>query len=407
VMWVCPTKKWKLLIEGAKFGDAHGFSAIWMPERHFHEFGGIYPNPSITGAAIATITKNIHIRSGSCVIPLHNPIRVAEEWAVVDNLSQGRVGLSFASGWVVNDFLAFAPEAYENRHQMLYNGIEQVKMLWEGKAITLSNPIGQDASVQIFPKPVQQQLPVWITAADNPETFRSAGKAGANLLTHLLGQTIEELKEKIKLYRLERKHAGHTGDGIVTLMIHTFIGKDGLLVKESVKAPFKNYLRNATGLIRGLAKSMGQDVNATTFSDEDMEALLDHAFNRYYDTAALFGTPGSCLDMVNKLSHAGVDELGCLVDFGMDIPATLNGLEQLNASPNYPFTVHAFCIKNDVGRRCIRQWFTVAHQTDGGWGAISGNFAATVAQPAGCSCAQYVWAYRNNGLVNYCQGNIG
>jgi natural product biosynthesis luciferase-like monooxygenase protein len=323
--------KYKLLIEGAKFGDAHGFSAIWMPERHFHEFGGIYPNPSITGAAIATITKNIHIRSGSCVIPLHNPIRVAEEWAVVDNLSQGRVGLSFASGWVVNDFLAFAPEAYENRHQMLYNGIEQVKMLWEGKAITLSNPIGQDASVQVFPKPVQQQLPVWITAADNPETFRSAGKAGANLLTHLLGQTIEELKEKIKLYRLERKHAGHTGDGIVTLMIHTFIGKDGLLVKESVKAPFKNYLRNATGLIRGLAKSMGQDVNATTFSDEDMEALLDHAFNRYYDTAALFGTPGSCLDMVNKLSHAGVDELGCLVDFGMDIPATLNGLEQLNA----------------------------------------------------------------------------
>jgi natural product biosynthesis luciferase-like monooxygenase protein len=322
--------KYKLLIEGAKFGDTHGFSAIWTPERHFHEFGGVYPNPAITGAAIATITKNIHIRSGSCVLPLHNPIRVAEEWSVVDNLSNGRVGLSFASGWVMNDFLAFAPNRFDNRQETMYNGIEQVRSLWEGNPIKLSNPNGADANVEIFPKPIQKKLPVWVTAADNPETFRTAGKMGANLLTHLLGQTIEELKEKIKIYRVAYNEAGYEGDGHVTLMIHTFIDEDAKTVKEKVKGPFTNYLRNASGLVRTLAKSMGQDVNAETFSEEDMEALLAHAFNRYYDTAALFGTPDSCLDMVNKLSHAGVDELGCLVDFGLDVSTTLNGFQQLN-----------------------------------------------------------------------------
>ena len=75
---VADQNKYQLLIEGAKYADQHGFSAVWTPERHFHEFGGIYPNPAVTGAAIATITENIHIRSGSCVLPLHNPIRVAE-----------------------------------------------------------------------------------------------------------------------------------------------------------------------------------------------------------------------------------------------------------------------------------------------------------------------------------------
>jgi len=322
--------KYKLLIEGAKFADTHGFSAVWTPERHFHEFGGVYPNPAVTGAAIATITKNIHIRSGSCVLPLHNPIRVAEEWAVVDNLSQGRVGLSFASGWVMNDFLAFAPDGYHKRQETLYKGIEQVRDLWEGKSISLPNPAGEDGVVEIFPKPLQAKLPVWVTAADNPETFRTAGSMGANLLTHLLGQTVEELSEKIKIYKAARKEAGHEGDGFVTLMIHTFIDEDLAAVKEKVRKPFTNYLRNASGLVRTLAKSMGQDMNADTFTAADMEVLLDHAFNRYFDTAALFGTPESCLDMVNTLSHAGVDELGCLVDFGLDTETTLSGFQQLN-----------------------------------------------------------------------------
>ena len=101
--------KYQLLIEGAKFADRHGFVAVWTPERHFHAFGGLFPNPSITSAAIATITEQIQIRAGSVVIPIHDPIRVAEDWAVIDNLSNGRAGISFASGWNARDFV-FAPE---------------------------------------------------------------------------------------------------------------------------------------------------------------------------------------------------------------------------------------------------------------------------------------------------------
>src|SRR5918912_1452433 len=81
--------KYKLVLEGAKFADQHGFSSVWVPERHFTELGCLYPNPALLHAALARETRNIGLRAGSVVMPLHNPIRVAEEWSVVDNLSGG------------------------------------------------------------------------------------------------------------------------------------------------------------------------------------------------------------------------------------------------------------------------------------------------------------------------------
>src|SRR5262249_33140876 len=87
--------KFDLFRRSTRFADERGFQAVWIPERHFHAFGGIFPNPSLAGAVLAGTTRRIRIRAGSVVMPLHHPIRVAEEWAVVDNLSGGRVDVSF------------------------------------------------------------------------------------------------------------------------------------------------------------------------------------------------------------------------------------------------------------------------------------------------------------------------
>src|SRR5207248_8926905 len=103
--------RYRLLLEGARFADANNFTAVWTPERHFHPFGGLYPNPSVTSAAIAAVTERVKIRAGSVVAPLHHPLRIAEEWSVVDNLSHGRAGVSFASGWHASDF-ALKPDSY-------------------------------------------------------------------------------------------------------------------------------------------------------------------------------------------------------------------------------------------------------------------------------------------------------
>jgi natural product biosynthesis luciferase-like monooxygenase protein len=332
--------KYRLLIEGARYADRHGFSAVWTPERHFHAFGGLYPNPAVTSAAIAAITQHVRIRSGSVVLPLHHPARVAEEWAVVDNLSNGRVGVSFASGWQPNDFV-LKPENFKNNKQVLVDGIDTVRRLWRGESVAFPGPLGEDVPVRTLPRPVQAELPVWVTSAGNPETFVTAGQLGANVLTHLLGQTVEELAGKLAAYRQAWRDAGHAGEGHVTLMLHTFVGQDAAKVREAVRRPLIEYLRSSANLVKqyawsfpafkrreGMETSGGVDLQS--LSADEMDALLEHSFDRYFETSGLFGTPQSCLAMVDRLKAVGVDEVACLIDFGVPTEVVLEHLPHLN-----------------------------------------------------------------------------
>ncbi|HEX8139745.1 MAG TPA: MupA/Atu3671 family FMN-dependent luciferase-like monooxygenase [Pyrinomonadaceae bacterium] len=323
--------KYRLLLEGAKYADAHGFEAVWTPERHFHAFGGLYPNPAVTGAALSALTQHVSIRAGSVVLPLHNPIRVAEEWALVDNLSRGRVGLSFASGWHADDFVFF-PEHYADRKELMYRGIETVQRLWRGETVKARGGAGNEVEVRLFPQPVQPTLPIWITAAGVPETFTKAGEIRANVLTHLLGQSLEDVAEKIKLYRESLARHGHDPQqGRVTLMLHTYLDSDQNRVREKVRLPFTNYLRTSVGLIANLARSLNLSLDLKAMSARDMDDLLAHAFDRYFETSALFGTPDSCRAMIDRVKEMGVDEVACLVDFGIDVDSSLAGLRHLDA----------------------------------------------------------------------------
>jgi len=315
--------KFDLFREASLFADRHGFDAIWVPERHFHAFGGMFPNPSLSGVLLAEITDNVRIRAGSVVLPLHSPIRVAEEWAVVDNLSGGRVDVAFAVGWNPNDF-TIAPEHYEDRLARTFDGIETVRELWRGKSIVTPNGVGAPTEVRIYPSPWQDELDVWITCSGGRERFEDAGRRGFNVLTALLFQDVEELAEKLAAYRNAREAAGHPGRGHVTLMLHTFVGPDLAMVRESVREPFRDYLASSVDLWKTNERRL-EDM-----SDRMRRDLLDFAFERYYRSTGLMGTPDSCAEMVRSVSAAGVDEIACLIDFGVEEHRTLENLTWLD-----------------------------------------------------------------------------
>lgn len=336
--------KYRLLLDGARFADQHGFEAVWTPERHFHAFGGLYPQPAITGAAVAAITENVAIRAGSVVMPLHHPIRVAEAWSIVDNLSDGRVGVSVASGWQPNDFVLM-PQNYSRAKDLMFEGIEQVKQLWRGESVTFPGATEAPVTVTTLPRPVQPELPVWVTSAGNPETYIQAGRIGANVLTHLLGQSVEQLAPKIEAYRKARAEAGFDPDeGRVSLMLHTFVGEDDDTVRELVREPLKEYLGTSFSLLKEYAWSFpafqrpeGETADAglvdedfKNLSEEDLDAVLEFAFLRYYESSGLFGTPDRCRETVDTLKGIGVDEIACLIDFGVDTDTVLASLPVLD-----------------------------------------------------------------------------
>jgi alkanesulfonate monooxygenase SsuD/methylene tetrahydromethanopterin reductase-like flavin-dependent oxidoreductase (luciferase family) len=286
-----------LLLESARFADRHGFAAVWTPERHFQGFGGLYPNPAVLGAALAAATGRIGIRAGSVVLPLHEPRRVAEEWAVVDRLSRGRVGLSFAPGWHPTDF-ALRPESYAGRRELMFDGIETVRRLWRG------------------------ELPVWLTCSTNPATWSRAAEIGANVLTII--QPLPTLAERIARYRAAAP------DGRVTVMVHAFVGDDEAAVREKVRGPMTAYLRTYFDQYGFLAGGGDNLRGLQSLRAADVDALMEIAFESYFSSLSLLGEPGKCARLIDRLRAIGVDEAAGLIDFGVDAPSILEALPALD-----------------------------------------------------------------------------
>nr|WP_281502789.1 MupA/Atu3671 family FMN-dependent luciferase-like monooxygenase [Aliiroseovarius sp. F47248L] len=335
---------YRLLLEGAQFADENGFHAVWTPERHFHAFGGLYPNPAVAAAAVAGITKNIQLRAGSCVVPLHHPVQIAEDWALVDNLSNGRAGVALASGWQPNDFI-LNPTNFADRKESMLESVATLRKLWHGETMSFDGHDGKPVALEIHPRPVQKDIPLWLTAAGNPETFAAAAKLGCGVLTHLLGQSFEEVAEKIRAYRVAWRDAGHEGNGHVVLMLHSFVGEDEETVRKLAREPMKSYLRSSVDLLKkaswtspliaeraeGKGLTPQEMFEKEELSPEDLDVLLDHAFDRYYRTSGLFGTPDSAGEIVRRVAEMGVDEIACLIDFGIDTDVVLENLPNIKA----------------------------------------------------------------------------
>ena len=308
------------MLEAAKFADRNGFAAVWTPERHFHRFGGLYPNPAVLGAALAAITRRIQIRAGSVIAPLQSPVRIAEEWALVDNLSQGRTGIAFATGFHPVDFM-LSPERFKERWKLTAEVVEAVRRYWRGEPARGPTGTGEEAERLLFPRPVQRELPTWLTATRATDTFIQAGRTGVNVLTALLRISVDEMAEKIAAYRSAREENGHAPEaGTVTLMLHAFAGSDDDEVRRTVSGPFREYLRSHLEFLNSTGAPL---------SPSEERNLLSLTFDRFYEGGSLFGTPESCLCTVEKLAAIGVNEIACLIDFGIDFDATMGGLHHL------------------------------------------------------------------------------
>ncbi len=317
--------------EFARFGDANGFEAVWIPERHFHTMGGIYPNPAVMAAYLASITENIRLRAGSAVVPLHHPASIVESWSMVDHLSNGRVDLALASGWNVNDFV-LAPNAYSDLRNIWLERIEEIRNLWRGRPQSYPNGAGAETEVITYPRPVQPNLNLWLTATKQSETFRKAGEMGMNVLTMLAGISLDQLAEKTALYREGRVSAGLDPDaGNVTLMLHTYVHKDIATVQRAVREPFLQYIRTSLlSHLQGGAVSAGRSL-----SEEEIDGMAEYSFERYFQTAALFGTVEDTRRFALNAREAGVDEIACLLDYGpslADIRMSLPFLAELKKS---------------------------------------------------------------------------
>jgi len=324
--------KYAFMRDVTLFADRAGFEAIYLPERHFHEFGSIYANPAIVAAHLIPQTTRIRFRTAGVSLPLHHPAEVTEWWAMNDVLSGGRVDLGFGSGWAKDDFV-LAPDAYEDRRRICSDSITVVTKLWRGEAVDFEGPGGGKIPIAVHPRPVQRELNVWLLVTQNDEGFIHAGQQGYNVFTMLYGNNLDVMAKKVALYRNARREAGLDPEGgTITLMLHTLLLDDRAAVQGAVEAPFKEYIRSS---LNAHMRAAAQQKGGAEPGDAEKARMLDYAYQRYFKTGGIFGTVDDGRAIVDQAIATGIDEIACLVDFGVDysvVKDSLGYLERLVSS---------------------------------------------------------------------------
>jgi natural product biosynthesis luciferase-like monooxygenase protein len=185
-----------------------GFDSIWPAEHHFTEYG-YCTSPALTLAAIASVTKRIRLGTGVVVLPFHNPIRVAEDYAMLDLMSDGRVDFGVGRGYQPVEYKGFQVEQTKSRG-IFNESLEIIMQAWTQERVNFKGVHFNIEDQPVRPKPLQKpHPPVWVAGLTDA-TFSMIGKWGFNLLCAPVfgfqGKSAEALLED---YRRALREAGH------------------------------------------------------------------------------------------------------------------------------------------------------------------------------------------------------
>ena len=180
--------------------EAYGFDSVWPAEHHFSEYG-YCASPALTLAALALETKRLRLGTGVVVLPLNHPLRVAEDYAMLDLMSHGRVDLGVGRGYQPSEFARYSVDLTRTR-EMFDEAIQIIRQAWTEETVTFHGAHYRFDAVPVRPKPLQRpHPPIWM-ACLSPETFEMAGRYGFNLLYGtVFGLPPEKAKELLVSYR--------------------------------------------------------------------------------------------------------------------------------------------------------------------------------------------------------------
>ena len=200
--------------------EAAGFDSVWLGEHHDHTL--LYPTPLIGLAAIAGRTRRLRLGTGVLLLPLHHPLAVAEEAAMVDVISGGRLILGVGAGYAPEEFAAFGVSIKE-RGSRLDEAVPLIQRLWSGERVTHEGRHYRITDARVSPRPVQRpRPPIWFAGWVEP-AIRRAGRLGEGWLGGP-SATRDELADCVRLFREARTAAGRDA-GDVALIRYVFVAE--------------------------------------------------------------------------------------------------------------------------------------------------------------------------------------
>ena len=295
------------LLEQVEAAEALGFDSFWIAEHHFHEYGAI-PSPPVWLAAAARRTRRIRLGAAVVVLPFRNPLLVAEEYAMVDVLSGGRLNLGTGSGYLRHEFEGFGVDPAEKRERF-DEALEVLLRAWSGERFSYTGRFHRVSNVQLNVVPVQKpRPPIWIAVLRN-EAAAEVGRRGypVMMIPYAAAEQVSELAETVTAFRRAFVEAGgRPEDATVPFGLHTYVSDSFARATAEARAAMDRYVRT-----RLYARQRPYE----TLVERDLIA---------------FGSPEDVVRVARRYEAAGFTDYLAMMNFGgLEHARVLGSMERL------------------------------------------------------------------------------
>lgn len=199
------------LSESVRLADRLGWARVMTTEHHFHYYGGAVPNPAVILAGWARETKRLRLSAGVSLVPLRHPLQVAEDYALVDQLSGGRFEMGISRGFVPHEFDAFGVSQAETADRVT-EALEVLERFWKGEPFEYAGKFHRFPRVDPWPRICQARIPIWIAASNDRTSFERVGSGGYHLMMNQYPMSFASLREKHAWYKAAYAAAGHPAE---------------------------------------------------------------------------------------------------------------------------------------------------------------------------------------------------
>jgi alkanesulfonate monooxygenase SsuD/methylene tetrahydromethanopterin reductase-like flavin-dependent oxidoreductase (luciferase family) len=301
------------ILAEAVYAEEVGLHSAWIGEHHFSTLG-VLSCPDLVLANVAARTRRIRLAPAVTVLPLHHPIRVAEQWATLDLLSGGRVDFAAGRGYDRREYLPFKV-SFEDNQQIFEEGMEIVRRLWSSdRPISHHGKHYQFDNVAITPKPVQRPLPAYVASFSQP-SIELAAKLGCGLIVapFAAAMTYGGLRQVAELYH---QTCAHHGQAPGRLMCSYFIHfADTKPQEEAARARQIRYYKECV-----IAAFPGDPKTAPP-SYRYFVAMVERLRNvrpeDLTENSVLLGSPDQITETLKKVEAAGFDEVILYFNVGL------------------------------------------------------------------------------------------
>ena len=288
------------LVEAA---DAWGLDGVWLGEMHFNPARSVLGAPIVVASSIATRTKQLRVGMAVQVLPLNNPLRIAEEAATVDQISGGRFDFGIGRSGAPRAYDIYGVPYAESQERFL-EALQVILEAWKGQPFSHRGKYYQFDNASVSPLPYQQPHPPIRMAATTEETFPRVGAMGLPVFVGLRGMNIPELRGSLQNYRKAWQEAGHAGSGNVFLRVPIYAG---LTEQDAIDEPRESvlyYFARQAGLTRSAVGRAGPEPADRRQSRAERLATL--SYEEILHTKVAFGTATSLRERLGQLQ----EELG-------------------------------------------------------------------------------------------------